>query len=94
MRFKYILKNLYLTYLNNRCKIRKKGLIRFKQKSSRQEVIRVETSVGEQGRGKGKYPRTKNVREKNSTAMKSFWRRAKEALERIENGSQEEDEGS
>lgn len=54
----------------------------------------MEMSVGEQGHRKGKYPRTKSVREKNSTAMKSFWRRAKEALERIENGSQEEEEDS
>jgi hypothetical protein len=51
-------------------------------------------TVGEKNNQKGKYPRTKNVREKNSAAMKSFWRRAKEALEKIENGSQEEEEDS
>jgi hypothetical protein len=54
----------------------------------------METSVGENGHQKGKYPRTKNVREKNSAAMKSFWRRAKEALERIEDGSQEQEQDS
>lgn len=34
--------------------------------------------------GLGKYPRTDETRHKNSVAMKRFWQRVKESLEKTE----------